>query len=83
LTNVLKHAGSARADVLVRYLPDALELRVSDDGPGSSTAPTAGGHGLIGMRERTALFGGSLLAGTVPSGGYQLRAVLPTERGMG
>jgi signal transduction histidine kinase len=83
LTNVLKHAGTARADVLVRYRPDALELRVTDDGPGIATEPTVGGHGLIGMRERTALFGGSLLAGAAPGGGYRLQAVLPTERGAG
>ncbi len=83
LTNVLKHAGTSRAEVLVRYLPDALELRVSDDGQGTGAAPTPGGHGLIGLRERTALFGGSLLAGAVPGGGYRLRAVLPIERSTG
>ena len=83
LTNVLKHAGTVRADVLVRYLPDALELRVSDDGPGAATAAPPGGHGLIGMRERTALFGGSLRAGVAPGGGYLLQAVLPTEGGAG
>jgi signal transduction histidine kinase len=83
LTNVLKHAGAARADVLVRYRPDALELQVTDDGPGTATPPQPGGHGLIGMRERTALFGGSLLAGASPGGGYRLQAVLPTEHGAG
>ncbi|HUZ85013.1 MAG TPA: sensor histidine kinase [Gaiellales bacterium] len=76
LTNVVRHAGPARAKVLLRYRPDALELRVTDDGRGGP-ASTSGGHGLVGMRERVALFGGELTAVRVPGGGYALRALLP------
>jgi signal transduction histidine kinase len=83
LTNVVRHAGPARARVLLRYLPGAIELRVTDDGRGS-TEPygeagdrDGGGHGLVGMRERVALFGGELTAARVPGGGYALRALLP------
>lgn len=81
LTNVVKHAGPARADVLVRYLPGALELAVRDDGRGAARTDMNGGHGLVGMRERAALFGGELEAGTRAGGGYTLRAVLPLEGG--
>ncbi|TMD94395.1 MAG: sensor histidine kinase [Chloroflexi bacterium] len=76
LTNTLRHAGPTEARVLLRYRPDALEVRVSDSGRGSA-APPSGGHGLIGMRERVALFGGELVAGAVPGGGFAVRAVLP------
>jgi signal transduction histidine kinase len=75
LTNVLKHAGGARAHVTVRYGADALELRVADDGPGGPAG--GGGHGLIGMRERAALFGGTIEAGAGEAGGYVVRARLP------
>jgi signal transduction histidine kinase len=79
LTNVVKHAGPARVDVLVRYLPDALELSVRDDGRGAVVGAANGGHGLVGMRERVALFGGELEAGARAEGGYALRALLPLE----
>ena len=64
LTNALKHAGPARARVTIRYDPDCLELDIADDGRGPS-GDDAGGHagggrGLIGMRERVALFGGEI-----------------------
>jgi signal transduction histidine kinase len=83
LTNTLRHAGPARARVMLRYLPDALEVRVSDNGAGTAraegTAPhDGGGHGLIGMRERVALFGGELEAGPRPEGGYAVLARIPT-----
>ncbi len=82
LTNTLKHAGAAHAEVSVRYVDDALELQVLDDGRGARAANGAGGsgHGLIGMRERVALFGGELTAR--PRGGepgYEVRARLPLE----
>ena len=82
LTNSLRHAGPARARVILRYLPDALEVQVSDNGIGG-TPPSAehgatGGHGLIGMRERVALFGGELSAGPRPEGGYAVVARIPT-----
>jgi signal transduction histidine kinase len=76
LTNVLKHAGEARAQVTVRYAADALELRVADDGPGGSNGG-GGGHGLISMRERAALFGGTIAAGAREDGGFVVDARLP------
>ena len=80
LTNVLKHAGPARAAVLVRYEPGAVHVEVVDDGRGAATAGTAAGngsgHGLVGMRERAALYGGELEAGPRPGGGYRVAATL-------
>ena len=78
LTNALKHAGPARAIVRVSYGEDALELEVADDGPGPASANgDGGGHGLIGMRERVAVFGGELESGPRPGGGFTVRARLP------
>jgi signal transduction histidine kinase len=80
LTNSLRHAGGASARVVVRYEPDALELEIADDGPGPpEDSEASGGHGLIGMRERVQLFGGELEAGPRPSGGFLVRARLPSE----
>src|SRR5580765_4811921 len=58
LTNALKHAGEARARVRIRYSPDSLQLEIADDGPGNGSSAAGGGHGLVGMRERVALYGG-------------------------
>jgi signal transduction histidine kinase len=77
LTNVLKHAHASRAEVLVCYHPGELELEVSDDGQGPADGP--GGHGLVGMRERVALYGGTLEAGLRDGGGYRLHARLRFE----
>jgi signal transduction histidine kinase len=77
LTNALKHAGDAGAAVVVRYRPDALELEVLDEGPGEVAAAPGGGHGLVGMRERVALYGGSFDAGRRPGGGFAVRVLLP------
>jgi signal transduction histidine kinase len=77
LTNTLKHARASRASVRVRYEPDALELEVADDGVGALS--TEGGRGLVGMRERVALFGGALDAGARPGGGFAVRARMPLE----
>ena len=77
LTNVLRHAGPAHCTVVVAYGVDRLELRVTDDGRGSDATPSNGGHGLVGMRERVALFGGDFYAGAVPGGGFAVRATLP------
>ena len=78
LTNVLKHAGPARAQVAVRFRERELELEVSDDGRGAVGAhDDGGGHGLVGMRERVALYGGSLAAGPGGDGGFTVTAQLP------
>jgi len=80
LTNVRKHAGArATADVRLRYLPDAVELEITDTGVGRSltTAASAGGLGQIGMRERVSAVGGTLELGPKPRGGYRVRARLP------
>jgi signal transduction histidine kinase len=78
LTNVLKHAPGGRADLTVAYRPDQLELIVTDQGGRHtrSARPTGTGHGLVGMRERAAMFGGNLHAGPEP-GGYRVAAMLP------
>jgi signal transduction histidine kinase len=79
LTNTLKHAGPARARVTVSYQSHALALEISDDGRGSSNR-AGDGHGLVGMRERVALYGGELEAGPRAAGGFGVRARLPLER---
>jgi signal transduction histidine kinase len=78
LTNVLKHAGGpANASVLVRYDPGAVRLRICDDGRGANEAASGGGHGLVGMRERVAVYGGTLVAGPRAGGGFEVAAWLP------
>jgi signal transduction histidine kinase len=78
LTNALKHAGPAHARVSVRREPSALAIEVLDDGGAPADgAPRGAGHGLIGMRERVALFGGELRAAPRPEGGFAVRARLP------
>ena len=79
LTNALRHAGHARAQVSVRYNADVLEIEVADDGTDSSRAANAGGHGLVGMRERAALYGGHFDAGHRPTGGFAVRVLLPVR----
>ena len=78
LTNALKHAGPARARVTVRYGESELDIEIADDGSGAEEPAPAGGHGLVGMRERVALFGGDLATGRRLGGGYAVRARLPT-----
>jgi signal transduction histidine kinase len=92
LTNAVKHSGASRARILVRYDPDELRLEIRDEGPaGNGSPPAAGrrpgdadrgqrrpGSGLLGMRERAALFGGELEAGPDPGGGFTVAARLPT-----
>ncbi|MBW3606819.1 MAG: hypothetical protein KY463_00440 [Actinobacteria bacterium] len=77
LTNVLKHAGPARARVAVRFTDRELELAITDDGRGPGGDVNGGGHGLVGMRERVALYGGSLDAAPADAGGFAVRATLP------
>ena len=75
ITNALKHAGGAKVSVTIRYLPDAVELEVLDDGGGAGGGDA--GHGLVGMRERVAMFGGRLEAGVHAAGGWRIAARLP------
>ncbi len=78
LTNVLKHAGQASAQVNVRCGADVVQIEVTDDGAGPQAGGQPGaGHGLAGMRERVALFGGELTAGPRLGGGFAVRARLP------
>jgi signal transduction histidine kinase len=78
LTNALKHAGPAHAEVVLRFAPGALDVEVRDDGLGTAAANgNGGGHGLVGMRERVALYGGQLHAGPCADRGFEIRAHLP------
>jgi signal transduction histidine kinase len=80
LTNVLKHAGKASAEVSVRCGAGEVLIEVTDDGAAPAAGgQTGGGHGLAGMRERVALFGGDLAAGPRPGGGFGVRARLPLD----
>jgi signal transduction histidine kinase len=76
LTNALKHAGPASAQVVVRYGAEEVEVEISDDGRGPVDG-REGGHGLVGMRERAALVGGNVESGTDGGRGYTVRARLP------
>src|SRR5919108_2392669 len=75
LTNALKHAEASRAEGVVRYRDDDVELLVLDDGRGAGGSD-GGGHGLVGIRERVTVYGGELDAGPRAEGGYALRARL-------
>jgi signal transduction histidine kinase len=80
LTNTLRHAQATRADVTLTYGAEAIDVDVLDDGraaPGNGV----GGHGLVAMRERAALLGGTLEAGPQAGGGYRVHAHLPLEAG--
>lgn len=78
LTNVLKHAGpGSSAAVRIRRDPQQLLIEVLDDGQGTDPASDGQGHGLTGMRERMAVFGGTLQAGPLPSRGFRVRASVP------
>ncbi len=78
LTNALKHAGGAPAVVTVRYGDDALEVEVTDAGSGPRQRRD-GGHGLVGMRERVGIFGGTFDAGPSEAGGFAVHVLLPIE----
>jgi signal transduction histidine kinase len=80
LTNVIKHAGRVRVTVVVRYSDDAVTVEVDDEGQAgddSRSVPSATGHGLLGMRERVALYHGDLDVGPGPIGGFHVAARLP------
>jgi signal transduction histidine kinase len=83
LTNVLKHAGPARADVTIGCAQDTVTIEITDNGIGEPGPLTpADGHGLAGMRERAAVFGGELAAGPQAGGGFAVRARLPLDGGL-
>jgi signal transduction histidine kinase len=75
LTNVIKHAGTDRSSVKITYVGNELRIEITDEGNGPTGAP--GGHGLVGMRERAALYGGQLEAGPLPHRGFKVVARLP------
>jgi signal transduction histidine kinase len=77
LTNVLKHAGPATATVIIGYEGTALRLEILDDGRAGNGRTTPGGHGLVGMRERVGLYGGTFEAGPRTGGGFRVAARLP------
>jgi len=81
LTNTLKHAHASRATVRLQYRPESFAVSIMDDGRGPAVGPEpgAGGHGLIGMRERVALHGGRLEVGPLLHGGFEVNATFPTN----
>ena len=84
MTNVLKHAGRAQVDLWLRYEPDGLDIEVTDQGPSDSierlNGHDSGSRGLIGMRERVSLYGGTFEAGPrTGTGGFSVHARIPLE----
>lgn len=82
LTNTLKHGGPARAGVRIQYSERGLDLEVADTGLGPRSPATESGrvgHGLVGMRERVALYGGTLRTGPRPGGGFRVHAIIPID----
>ncbi|MEU9040942.1 MULTISPECIES: histidine kinase [unclassified Kitasatospora] len=80
LTNSVKHAGGADATVTVEYAPDRLRVEVTDTGGrATGAAATGNGRGLLGLRERLAVYGGTLQTGPRPRGGYRVTALIPLE----
>jgi signal transduction histidine kinase len=80
LTNTVKHASGASAEVIVEYSADQLRVEVADTGGRPSTsASTGNGRGLIGLRERLAVYGGTLHTGPRPRGGFRVTALVPLE----
>lgn len=83
MTNALKHAGQVPVDVRLRYEPDWLDIEVTDQGPTDSMQPVnghdSGSHGLVGMRERVSLYGGTIDTGPTTGGGFSVHARIPLE----
>jgi signal transduction histidine kinase len=83
LTNALKHANAGRIRIDVGYERNGIDLEIVDNGSGAPTPgnqrPDPGGHGLIGMRERVSVFGGTLSTGPVAAGGWSVHARLPVR----
>ncbi|MBW8484970.1 sensor histidine kinase [Actinomadura parmotrematis] len=83
LTNALKHAGpDASAEVVLGYGGDAVAVRVADDGRGAAAVSDGRGHGLVGMRERAAVYGGEVTAGPRPGGGFEVAVRVPVPAGV-
>jgi signal transduction histidine kinase len=84
LTNALKHAPGSHVSVEIHSASHQLEIGVRDDGgaaPASQAANGRVGHGLIGMRERVSLYGGSLTTGAASGGGFRVHARIPLDEG--
>ncbi|WP_152648438.1 sensor histidine kinase [Streptacidiphilus anmyonensis] len=80
LSNAMRHAPGAAVHVQLDYRATGLGVRVTNSAPARPPAPSPGaGHGLLGMRERTAMLGGELAAGPTPDGGFEVLAFLPTD----
>jgi signal transduction histidine kinase len=81
LTNTLRHSQATRARVTVRCAPGSVRLEIRDDGPArpAGRVDGSGRRGILGMRERARLLGGTLDAGPLPNGGFRVRADLPLE----
>ena len=79
LTNALRHSGARHATVTLRWSPSRLDVEVEDDGRGVAAAAPSGGHGLVGVRERVALYGGTVRLEAAPGGGTRLAATLPLK----
>ncbi|MFF1647574.1 sensor histidine kinase [Streptomyces sp. NPDC058240] len=79
LSNAMRHAPGARVRVEIRHRAAGVTVRITNTAPDRAAPPTPGaGHGLLGMRERTAMLGGELATGATPDGGYEVTAILPT-----
>jgi signal transduction histidine kinase len=79
LTNALRHSGASQATVTLRWSPSRLVVEVEDDGRGLATPAPNGGHGLVGIRERVALYGGTVRLEPTATGGTRLAASLPLK----
>jgi signal transduction histidine kinase len=83
LTNALKHAGGAATRVVVRFGDGRLELEVRNVRGSAAPEAEGTGRGIVGMRQRVAVYGGELEAGPLPDGGFAVRARLPLNGEVG
>jgi len=79
LTNVVRHATACRAEVTIRVSSDALDLEVVDDGVGAGESASAPGRGVVGIRERVAMYGGTVDIGPATTGGFRIAARVPLQ----
>ncbi|GAA0973758.1 sensor histidine kinase [Acrocarpospora macrocephala] len=80
LSNAMRHAPGAAVHVKIGYRTDALAIQITNTAPDRPPPPAGPGHGLLGMRERTAMLGGELAAGPTRDGGYEVTATLPAMK---